>query len=85
MIIVNNLCDFHDLYTSLTVTFVMYFNGRNKDILFLFIFCLHFWFTNMAATNGWGTIALTVVGGGPGHFGQSYTKYYPTVVKIFVT
>ena len=38
MIIVNNLCDFHDLYTSLAVTFVMYFNGRNKDILFLFIY-----------------------------------------------
>ena len=38
MIIVNNLCDFHDLYTSLTVTFVMYFNGRNKDILFFFIY-----------------------------------------------
>ena len=40
MIIVNNLCDFHDLYTSLSVTFVMYFNRRNKDILFLFIFSL---------------------------------------------
>ena len=38
MIIVNNLCDFHDLYTSLSITFVMYFNGRNKDTLFLFIY-----------------------------------------------
>ena len=38
MIIVNNLCDFHDLYTSLSVTFVMYiFNGRNKDILFIYL------------------------------------------------
>ena len=38
-IIVNDLCDFHDLYTSLSVTFVMYFNGRNKDIyLHLFIY-----------------------------------------------
>ena len=27
--------DFHDLYTSLSVTFVMYFNRRNKDILFI--------------------------------------------------
>ena len=34
--IVNNLCDFYDLYTSLSVTFVMYFNGRNKDIYFIF-------------------------------------------------
>ena len=25
--IVNDLCDFHDLYTSLSVTFVMYING----------------------------------------------------------
>ena len=31
---VNDLCDFHDLYTSLSVTFVMYFNGRNKDIYY---------------------------------------------------
>ena len=30
MITVNNLCDFHYLYTSLSVTFVMYFNGRNN-------------------------------------------------------
>ena len=36
VIIVNDLCDFHDLYTSLSVTFVMYFNGRNKDIYFIF-------------------------------------------------
>ena len=25
---------FHDLYTSLSVTFVRYFNGRNKDIYY---------------------------------------------------
>ena len=37
MIIVNNLCDFHDLYTSLSLTFVKYFNGRNKDIYFFVI------------------------------------------------
>ena len=37
MIIVNNLCDFHDLYTSLSLTFVKYFNGRNKDIFFVII------------------------------------------------
>ena len=37
VIIVNDLCDFHDLYTSLSVTFVMYFNGRNKDIYFIFL------------------------------------------------
>ena len=36
VIIVNDLCDFYDLYTSLSVTFVMYFNGRNKDIYFIF-------------------------------------------------
>ena len=36
MIIVNNLRDFHDLYTSLTVM-VMYFNGRNKDIIIIII------------------------------------------------
>ena len=36
MIIVNNLWDFHDLYTSLTVM-VMYFNGRNKDIIIIII------------------------------------------------
>ena len=36
MIIVNNLTDFHDLYTSLTVM-VMYFNGRNKDIIIIII------------------------------------------------
>ena len=28
------MCDFYDLYTSLSVTFVMYFNARNKGILF---------------------------------------------------
>ena len=34
MIIVNDLCDFHDWYTSLSLTFVMYFDGRNKDIYY---------------------------------------------------
>ena len=33
MIIVNDLCVFHDLYTSLSVTFVMYFNGHIKTFL----------------------------------------------------
>ena len=28
-----------------------------------------------------GTTALTVVGSGSGHFGQSYTKYYPVFFK----
>ena len=37
VIIVNDLCDFYDLYTSLSVTFVMYFSGRNKDIYFIFL------------------------------------------------
>ena len=34
MIIVNDLCDFHaiDLYTSLSVTFVMNFNARYKYV-----------------------------------------------------
>ena len=36
MIIVKNLCDFHDLYTSPSATFVANFSGRNKDILFLY-------------------------------------------------
>ena len=27
---------FHDLYTSLSVTFVRYFNGRNKDIYYYY-------------------------------------------------
>ena len=36
VIIVNDLCDFRDLYTSLSLTFVMYFNGRNKDTYFIF-------------------------------------------------
>ena len=35
MITVNNLCDFHDLYTSLSVTFVMYFNGQALFLLLL--------------------------------------------------
>ena len=30
----NDLCDFHDLYTSLSVTFVICFNGQNKDIYY---------------------------------------------------
>ena len=39
--IILDLPDFHGLCTSLSVTFVMYFNGRNKDIVFvsLFIYC----------------------------------------------
>ena len=36
MITVNNLCDFHNLYTSPSAMFVMYFSGRNKDILFIY-------------------------------------------------
>ena len=38
MIIVNNLCDFHDLYTSLSVTFVFLFNRQNKDIYFIYYY-----------------------------------------------
>ena len=30
------MCDSHDLYTSQSVTFVMYFNGRSKDILSIY-------------------------------------------------
>ena len=30
------MCDFHDLFSSLSVTFVMYFNGRSKDILSIY-------------------------------------------------
>ena len=37
MITVNKLCDFHDVYTSLSVTFVMYFNGRNKGTISVII------------------------------------------------
>ena len=37
MITVNNLCDFHHLYTSLSVTFAMYFNGWNKGIISVII------------------------------------------------
>ena len=39
--IILDLPDFHGLCASLSVTFDMYFNGRNKDILFvyLFIYC----------------------------------------------
>ena len=36
MIIVNNLSNFHDLYTSLSVTIVMYFNRRNRHPIYLF-------------------------------------------------
>ena len=36
MIIVNNLCDFHDLHSSLSVTIVMNFNGE-IDILFIYL------------------------------------------------
>ena len=32
----NDLCDFYDLYTSLSVTFVMCFNGQNKDIYYCY-------------------------------------------------
>ena len=38
VIIGNDLCDFYDLYTSLSVTFVMYFNGRNKDIYYYYYY-----------------------------------------------
>ena len=37
MIIVNNLCDLHDLYTSLSVTIAMYFNERNRHFIYLLI------------------------------------------------
>ena len=40
MIIVNDLCDFHDLYTSRSVPFVMYFNRRNKDIYYYYLLLL---------------------------------------------
>ena len=42
MIIVNNLCGFHDMYTSVAVTFVKYFNGRNKDIYYYLLLLLLF-------------------------------------------
>ena len=38
--VVNDLCNFHDLYTSLSVTFVMYFNGRNKDLYYHYLFII---------------------------------------------
>ena len=43
MIIVNDLCDFHaiDLYTSLSVTFVMNFNARYKYVYFLLLLLLY--------------------------------------------
>ena len=34
----NDLCDFYDLYTSLSVTFVMCFNGQNKDIYYYYYY-----------------------------------------------
>ena len=36
--IILDLPDFHGLCASLSVTFDMYFNGRNKDILFVCLF-----------------------------------------------
>ena len=36
--IILDLPDFHGLCASLSVTFDMYFNGRNKDILFVYSF-----------------------------------------------
>ena len=36
--IILDLPDFHGLCASLSVTFDMYFNGRNKDILFVYLF-----------------------------------------------
>ena len=36
----NDLCDFYDLYTSLSVTFVMCFNGQNKDIYYYYYYIL---------------------------------------------
>ena len=35
--IILDLPDFHGLCASLSVTFDMYFNGRNKDILFIYL------------------------------------------------
>ena len=31
-------CDFHDLYSSLSVTIVMYVNGRNKDVYYYYYY-----------------------------------------------
>ena len=42
MIIVNNLCDLHDLYTSLSVTTAMYFNGRNRHFVYLLTYLISF-------------------------------------------
>ena len=36
--IILDLPDFHGLCASLSVTFDMFFNGRNKDILFVYLF-----------------------------------------------
>ena len=44
MITVNNLCDFHYLYTSLSVTFVTYFNGRNKGIISVIIIIYYYYY-----------------------------------------
>lgn len=38
--------------------------------------------TTVEDLQGTATTAPTSVGGGPGHFGQSYTKYYPLIRKI---
>ena len=40
MIIVNNLCDLHDFYTSLSVTIAMYFNGQNRHFIYLFTYLI---------------------------------------------
>ena len=43
MIISNNLCDFHDLYTSLSVMFVMYLMDEIKRYIYfitIYIFLL---------------------------------------------
>ena len=49
MIIVNNLCDFYDLYTSHTGTFVMNFKGRKTFIIiviyyyYYYYYCYHYY------------------------------------------
>ena len=40
MIIVNNLCDLHDLSTSLSATIAMYFNGRNRHFIYLLAYLI---------------------------------------------
>ena len=37
MIIVNNLCDFHDLFTSLVVTFVYILTSEIKTFIIIII------------------------------------------------